>query len=204
MQKEQPEVSVSFDTISAKKARKEKKVLRVMGYVLREKTEDDRGKGSNTNKEQPEVCSRDKFFNRLLSNNRGLTLIEVLVSFAIIVFAVVGIYLALLYAETQINRNYHDRVATLLASGECNWQYHYRYFLTNREFDPFVARQVIIDEFPEADYPPLTGTMTMQIINNREHIDTAYYSFQTLQVQIVWIEPLLGERVMVVQEDFFW
>ena len=140
-------------------------------------------------------------FSPIISNDKGLTIVEVLASFAIIVIAVVGIYLGLLYAESQINRNYHERVAALLASGECNWQYYYR--VTFREFDTFIGREVTINSFPGTDYPPLKGIMTMEINNNTDIIFGRTVPYQTIRVQIAWNEPLLGEKVMVVQEDFF-
>ena len=141
------------------------------------------------------------FFQGLISNERGLTIVEVLISFIIIVIAVVGIYLGLLYAESQINRNYHDRVAALLASGECDWQYYFR--VTFREFDPFVAREVELNRFPGTTYPPLKGIMTMEIVDNRDLVFGRTVPFKTIKVSITWNEPLLGERVMVMQEDFF-
>lgn len=135
------------------------------------------------------------------TNDKGITIVEVLVSFVIIVIAVVGIYIGMLYAESQIYRNYHDRVAALLASGECDWQYYFR--TSFREFDPFDSREVIINSHPGTNKPPLTGTMTMEIIDNRDLVFGRTLSFKTVRVQITWNEPLVGERVMVVQEDFF-
>ena len=140
-------------------------------------------------------------FTRTLSNNKGLTIVEVLASFAIIVVAVAGIYIGLMYADSQINRNYHDRVAALLAAGECDWQYYFR--TTYREFDPFVAREVTLDEYPDTTYPPLKGIMTMEIIDRTDIVFGRTLPYKTVRVQITWNEPVIGERVMVVQEDFF-
>jgi len=137
----------------------------------------------------------------LVSNESGITIVEILISFVIIVIAVVGIYVGLLYAESQINRNYHDRVAALTASGECDWQYYYK---TNyRDYDYFAAREITIREYPDQNRPPLTGTMTMEIIENTELIEGRRVRYETLRIQVTWEEPLAGQQVMVIQEDFF-
>jgi hypothetical protein len=137
----------------------------------------------------------------LISNDRGITIVEVLISFIIIVIAAVGIYLGLLYADSQIHRNYHDRVAALHASGECDWQYYH--MVTFREFDPFQNKSVVINPYTLSDRPPLLGTMTMEIIENSEIVEGRRVNFKTLKVRVVWNEPLTGQRSMVMQEDFF-
>ncbi len=140
-------------------------------------------------------------FVGVLSNDKGVTIVEVLISFIIIVIATVGIYLGLLYADSQINRNYHDRVAALLASGECDWQFYH--VTTFREFDPFLSKNVVINSYPDAERPPLAGVMTMEIEENSEIVEGRRVNFKTLKVMVTWDEPLTGQRVMVMQEDFF-
>ena len=131
----------------------------------------------------------------------GLTLIEVLAASVIIVVAAIGIYIGILYAESQLNRNYHDRVATLLASGECDWQYYRRVY--HDAFDEFIPREVIIDEFEGTERQPLRGTMSMNLEENVEVVFGRTMRYMTLTVQIVWEEPLAGRRVMLVREDIF-
>jgi len=81
-----------------------------------------------------------------IGNESGMTLIEVLVTSLVILFTVISIYIGVVFAEKQLIRNYRDRVATLLASGEMEWQY-YRQRAFNA-FDLFGERQVVIDHLP--------------------------------------------------------
>jgi hypothetical protein len=152
----------------------------------------------NSDKQTACYLTRER---EMLFNESGMTIVEILISFVIIVIAVVGIYLGLLYAESQINRNYHDRVAALAASGECDWQYYYK--TTYRDYDYFGAREITIREYPDQNRPPLRGTMTMEISENTELIEGRRVRYETLVIQVTWEEPLAGQRVMVIQEDFF-
>ncbi len=53
-----------------------------------------------------------------IMNNKGVTLVEVIVMAIIVSVAMLGLHISLLYAETQMVRNYHERKAYLLASGQ--------------------------------------------------------------------------------------
>ena len=138
---------------------------------------------------------------RIFGNNKGLTIVEILAAFLIIVVAVVGIYLGLLYAESQLHRNYHDRVAILLASGECDWQFHN--LLTYNQIAPFLAREVVLNPRTGTGRPPLTGMMTMRVEEGSDLVFGRTLTFMTVIVEVTWNEPLLGERRIVVQEDYF-
>ncbi len=136
-----------------------------------------------------------------LFNDKGLSLVEVLAAFLIIVVAIVGIYLGLMYADSQLSRNYHDRVAALLASGECDWQYYNKTF--RGAVVPFVSKEVLIDDYPGTDNPPLLGLMRMQLSDEVDVVSGKTLRYQRLLVEVVWDEPILGERKVVVREDFF-
>ncbi len=136
-----------------------------------------------------------------LNNQSGLSLVEVLIASVIIVVAAFGIYIGILYAESQINRNYHERVAALLASGECDWQYYS--IMYRSDFDEFASRDVVINSYEGTGRPPLRGRMTMNI---GEQVDVLFgrtMRYRTLTVQIAWNEPLAGERIIAVREDLF-
>ncbi len=138
---------------------------------------------------------------QMIKNNKGLTIIEVLAAFLIIVISVVGIYLGLLYAESQLYRNYHERTATLLASGECDWQFHN--LLTYKQVNSFIAKEVVINPREGTGQFPLKGIMTMRVEEGVDLVFGKSLSYITIIVEVVWNEPLLGERKIVVQEDFF-
>jgi competence protein ComGC len=138
---------------------------------------------------------------QMIKNNKGFTIVEVLAAFLIIVISVVGIYLGLLYAESQLNRNYHERTATLLASGECDWQFHN--LLTNKQVSSFITKEVVINPREGTGRLPLKGIMSMRVEEGVDLVFGKSLSYITIIVEVVWNEPLLGERKIVVQEDFF-
>lgn len=139
----------------------------------------------------------------LLNNQKGVTLIEVIATFAILAFASVGIYLGVLYAESQVRWNYHQRVATLLASGEMEWQFYY-YDRGDKEFDRFVTREVMINDFGGTVRDPIRGQMTMELITPPPvSLFGRPITYRTLKIIVTWQEPLLGQRSVIVQEDFF-
>jgi len=153
------------------------------------------------NKRSGKVNSQLNMAFGSLVNNQGLSLVEVLAAFLIIVVAVVGIYLGLVYAESQLTRNYHDRVAALLASGECDWQYYNKTF--RGAVVPFLNKEVIINDYPGTDNPPLKGIMRMQLSDEVDVVSGKTLRYQKLLVEVVWNEPLLGERRVLVREDLF-
>ncbi|PID28706.1 MAG: hypothetical protein CSB55_04020 [Candidatus Cloacimonadota bacterium] len=53
----------------------------------------------------------------MLKNKSGFTLIEVLISVLIIGIAITGVYIGMIYAESSARIAYHNRSATLQASG---------------------------------------------------------------------------------------
>ncbi len=138
----------------------------------------------------------------VIKNHNGLSLIEIIVAAVIIVVAAVGIYIGIMVAESQLNRNYHYRAATLIASGECDWQYYNRVYFDR--FDEFISgRPVVLDYYEGTDQEPLVGTMTMDLTENVEIVFGRTMRYMTLSVEIVWDEPLVGERVVVVKEDVY-
>lgn len=145
-------------------------------------------------------------FQKALQNDRGLTLIEVLVALIVVVFSLIALYISLLYADAQIVRNYNERVATLLASGELDRQYYL--FKTNGHFALFENREVVIDAFDDAKVDgPLTGYMTASVLGRSDMVGGGTFKYQTLRIKIMWDEPSHGDTVIkreiVVQEDFF-
>lgn len=54
----------------------------------------------------------------------GFTLIELLVSFVIVLSALIALFVGIQFAEKQIYKNYHNRQAMLIASGELEYQYY--------------------------------------------------------------------------------
>lgn len=136
----------------------------------------------------------------LLGNDRGMTLIEVLVTSVVILFTIISVYIGVVFAEKQMLRNYRDRVATLVASGEMEWQYYQnRVFNT---YDTFGERQVVIDRLPRGR--TLWGRMSVDVKPKFETPFGHYLYYDVVQVSVVWNEPLdRRQRMVVIREDFY-
>ncbi len=136
----------------------------------------------------------------ILKNERGITLLEILATAAILVFAITSVYIGIIYAEKQMQRNYHDRIATLLASGELDWQ---KYYLnTYKEFDEFPLRQVLIDRLQGGRL--LYGKMSIRKIETYEVSVGQTLPYTIIEISVTWNEP--GDRAprkVVVREDFY-
>ncbi len=81
---------------------------------------------------------------KLLKEQKGMTLLELLAVMVIIVIMVLAIYIGIVYAEKQLLINYRDRVATLLVTGELEMEY-YRH-VHSKPFELQVNREYIIDD----------------------------------------------------------
>lgn len=135
-----------------------------------------------------------------LKNENGMTLLEIIATALIVGVAMVGLYMGIIYADKQVQRNYHDRVATLHASGEIDWQYYYR--KNYKEFDRFNNKIVNIDFLDRGRI--LTGLMTMQVMNEGETPFGAPVEYQRLEITVKWKEPGdKTDRKIVVREDFY-
>ncbi len=138
---------------------------------------------------------------RVLSNEKGITLLEVMVTAIVIVGTILSIYIGIVYAEKQILRNYRDRVATLLASGELEWQY-FHYTNYNGAFAPFNNRPVVIDYLPKGKQ--LIGSMTVTVLPTAESYGSLSLPYYALTAKVQWIEP--GDdkvRNIILREDIY-
>jgi hypothetical protein len=135
-----------------------------------------------------------------LQNERGITLLEILVTSIILAFAMISIFMGIIYAEKQMQRNYHDRVATLAASGELDWQ---KYYLANyKEFNLFSTRQIKLEELAKGKI--LYGNMSVKRADTFESPFGLNIPYTVLEATVSWQEP--GDkttRSIVVREDFY-
>jgi len=136
----------------------------------------------------------------VLNNEKGVTLLEIMATGIIVAVALIGLYTGIIYADKQVQRNYHDRVATLHASGEVEWQlYHYKNYKT---FDLFTGRTVVIDRLKNNRV--LNGQMTVKLEEELETPLGSSVNFRIMEVSVTWTEP--GDktsRKIVVREDFY-
>ena len=136
----------------------------------------------------------------VLNNEKGITLLEILATGIIVAVALIGLYTGIIYADKQVQRNYHDRVATLHASGEVDWQlYYYKNYKT---FDLYTGRTVIIDKLQKNRV--LNGLMAVKLTGALETPLGSNVNFNILEVSVTWTEP--GDkttRKIVIREDFY-
>lgn len=137
-----------------------------------------------------------------LKNQKGVTMIETMAMVAIIAVAMLSLYAGILYADKQVQRNYHDRVATLHASGELDWQTYYR--RNYKEFDNFSNRAVVLDK-DNLKGKFLYGYMSTKVTETFESPQGTILPYSIMEVSVSWQEP--GDktpRKIVVREDFYY
>jgi len=135
-----------------------------------------------------------------IKNERGTTLMETLASTIILSFAVISLYIGILYADKQVQRNYHDRVAILHASGELDWQMYCK--KNTKKFDLFQNRSVVIDKLYKGRL--LKGLMSTSLVDNFESQSGFVVPYSVLEISVRWVEPGDNEeRKYVVREDFY-
>lgn len=138
---------------------------------------------------------------RILSDEKGVTLLEILVTSIVIVATILSIYIGVVYAEKQVLNNYRDRVATLLASGELEWQY-FHYHNYNHTFSTFNNRPVIIDQLPKGK--KLMGSMSVQVTPLAELYAAQSVPYNNVKVSVSWVDPGTKKpRTVVLIEDFY-
>lgn len=135
-----------------------------------------------------------------LNNEKGMTLLEILATSIIVAVSMIGLYTGIIYADKQIQRNYHDRVATLHASGELEWQIFYR--KNYKQYDLFTGRNVVIEKL--ARERELVGQMSVKLTEAVESPFGTYVPYEILEVSVVWTEPGdKTQRKIVIREDFY-
>jgi hypothetical protein len=135
-----------------------------------------------------------------MNNEKGFTLLDAVLSAVIVVAAFAALYIAIVYCQKVLVRNSHDRVASLLASGELEWQYYQ--FNALKRFDNFHSRPVTIDIYPNGN--SLNGTMTFgePPIESDNALGQVIYH-QPIIITVQWMEP--GDRryrSVALREDF--
>lgn len=141
----------------------------------------------------------------LLRNERGITLIEVLVSAVIMVVLITSIYIGIQYANRQAVQNYRHRAATLIAAGELERQYFYYKHHTIQstpQFDMFQNKIVDLVPLDERKTLQATQNLSLNMITVVEH-GTAYDIFELRSI-VEWNDPVSGKpQRVVLHEDFY-
>lgn len=139
-------------------------------------------------------------FKDILGNEQGVTLIEALISSIVIVVTILTIFIGIIFAEKQLTRNYHDRIATLHASGELDWQYYY-HKVYNR-FDSTISQEIIMDQLPRRR--TLKGRMNTTVKTDGELVGARILTYDVLTVKVSWVEPGDNkQRFIELKEEFY-
>lgn len=135
-----------------------------------------------------------------MGNEQGLTLIEVLISSMVIVVTILTIFIGIVFAEKQLTRNYRDRVATLHASGELDWQYYHK--KTYNTFASSLNREVTIDRLPKNR--SLRGRLSTAIKEENELAGGSTMIYDVFTVRVTWTEPGDNKtRFIEMKEEFY-
>lgn len=143
--------------------------------------------------------------NTLLNNERGVTLLEVLVTVAVLSVLVITVYIGIQFAEKQSVQNYRMRAATLLATGELDRQYFINKYHSNQndlQFNPFSGKEVVIDVIKKG--VPLYGSQSVSTLYAQEISGSQQYAYTQVTCKVQWQDPLTNKDFFVVmREDFF-
>jgi len=141
----------------------------------------------------------------LLSNERGVTLLEVLVTTMVLAVMVLTIYIGIQYAEKQSIQNYRNRAATLLASGELERQYFINKYNARQDqdaFQTFTNREVVLDYIGRNQ--PLIAKLSLSRNTSMEFNGAQQYQFHYLVSRVEWIDPYSGDTHFIqMREDFY-
>jgi len=139
---------------------------------------------------------------RNIGNERGMTLLEVLVTMTIIVVTILSIYIGVVYAEKQVLRNYRDRVASLYATGELDYQYSL--YNANKSLGDLrpITKTVTLDYLPKNKV--LSADVNVDVIPMAEAYNSLVLNYMRVKVTVKWYEA--GDdrvRSIVMVEDFY-
>lgn len=141
----------------------------------------------------------------LLRDERGITLVEVLVSAVVMVVLITSIYIGIMYAQRETLQNYRHRAATLIAAGEIERQYNYsinHVVQIPPQFDLFQNKK--IDLVPLTDRKMLEATQSVEVRSVQLVEHGISYDVYELKSIVEWVDPDTRKQMRVVlHEDFY-
>lgn len=141
----------------------------------------------------------------LLKDERGFTLIEVLIAATVLAVLVLTVYIGIMYAVKQSGLNHQYRAATNIASSELERQYFWnRYNLdqTTQRTKAFSNRPVLITELDEDN--KLFGRLSVVVEDKLEVYGTQYYPYKRVFAIVEWEYPSPRDKhKIVLQEDHY-
>jgi prepilin-type N-terminal cleavage/methylation domain-containing protein len=141
----------------------------------------------------------------LLKDERGFTLIEVLIAAIVLAVLVLTVFIGIMYAEKQSVMNHQYRAATNVASSELERQYFYnRYNLdqTTQRTKAFTNRSVFLADLDEDN--KLMGRLSVTVEDKLEVYGNQYYPYKRVYSTVEWEYPTPRDKhKIVLQEDHY-
>lgn len=141
----------------------------------------------------------------LLSNERGVTLLEILVTTIVLAVLVLTVYIGIQYAEKQSVQNYRNRVASLMVSGELERQYFINKFNARQDqnrFEIYGNREVVLDYVGRNQ--PLIAKQSVGRQMGTEFNGAQQYQFNYITARVEWIDPFSGKTHYIqMREDYY-
>ncbi|MDD3535244.1 MAG: prepilin-type N-terminal cleavage/methylation domain-containing protein [Candidatus Cloacimonetes bacterium] len=141
----------------------------------------------------------------LLYSERGVTLLEVLVTTLVLALMVVTVYIGIEYAEKMSVQNYRKRKAIMVASGELERQYFVNKYNGRQDqeyFQVFSNREFILD-YVKKDIP-LLARLSVSRARNTEFNGADQYVYNAIVTTVEWIDPASHKPVEVrLREDYY-
>jgi prepilin-type N-terminal cleavage/methylation domain-containing protein len=141
----------------------------------------------------------------LLANERGVTLLEILVTTLVLAVLVITVYIGIEYAEKTSIQNYRNRAASLIASGELERQYFINKYNARNDqnlFDEFANREVVLDYI--GLNKPLLASKSVSRVTDTEFNGSEQYRYDIIVCTVEWRDPFSGNsRVVRMREDFY-
>lgn len=135
----------------------------------------------------------------MIKDQRGFTLIEVMVLVVVLAVMILTIYIGVVYAEKQTLLNYRNRVATFIASGEIDKQY--TLYMKEGYMRPYSGKQVVIDDQSDSI---LRGNVSISVKRDVEYNVSKQYGYSSVVAEVSWTDPENKKnRRIVLREDFY-
>lgn len=141
----------------------------------------------------------------LLFQERGITLVEVLVTATVLAVLVLSTYIGIMYAERQVELNHQYRAATCLAAGELERQYYYnRYNFDQTEMKLLPYNNNTIELTRLSDDEPLLASMSVLVSDKLEVYGDQQYKYKEVKAVVEWNFPnSRNSHRIQLQEDHY-
>lgn len=150
----------------------------------------------------PRFISKDTC---LLYSERGVTLLEVLVTTLVLALMAVTVYIGIEYAEKMSVQNYRKRKAIMVASGELERQYFLNKYNGRQDqeyFQVFSNQEFVLDHIKKN--VPLLAKLSVSRTRNTEFNGAEQYAYNAIVATVEWIDPASQKPLEIkLREDYY-